>query len=93
MHLGCEHFLVVCVSRLRVGSWAGRLSRTRSRQANWACRGSSQVERVPGRHLGGAKMNLEEVTFNPSVLGSNPRGPTTFKFKVSRLGQLASPQR
>ena len=25
-----------------------------------------------------AKMNLEEVTFNPSVLGSNPRGPTTY---------------
>ena len=27
-----------------------------------------------------AKMNLEEVTFNPSVLGSNPRGPTTFHY-------------
>ena len=30
-----------------------------------------------------AKMNLEEVTFNPSVLGSNPRGPTT-QFRRAR---------
>ena len=37
----------------------------------------------------GAVLRLEPLTFNPSVLGSNPRGPTNFHRRQNRLRDVA----
>ena len=68
-----------------VYEWNNRKQQFSERQIGLALRrdvGKSKGFRlgVSGVVEGSAKiaeMNLEEVTFNPSVLGSNPRGPTT----------------